>query len=346
MSISLSLTPDPGGCYLLETKLNQPIPVGDGSIITQIASEIPPDRLFPVGTGGGAGMLVPARYENGELVSVYNPGESMNLSTAIDAFSQQLNGTMPSQPYLFSPNTRRLLIQDNALIGWQTILLTAPSLADGLSPFSVGMGDDGSNPQFSEYSGSMNGFWSYFPETIGNFFQSDYSWWTKAGVVAASAIAGLALAKFAVAASGVAVLGKVLGAIAGGVIGAGAFAAGAGGGLVVASSIAEFSSSGSAGWKAFTTGQSPPAGVAAKLGYSAAAMAASAEKLNRLAVDAGRGIMQAKQEFATAVQGYYNDLSNRINSFGSVWSRILPWLLGGVAAGGAYLAYKTWSGKR
>lgn len=359
--IGASISPDASGAYLLETKLSQPISLEGNDFLSRIATELPPDRLFPTGMIGGAGMLVPAQYSGGELVSTYQAGQSIDLAAAIDNFGRQMNGETVSEPYVFSPNTRRFLVDanTNSLIGWQTIMLTAPVMGE-TSPFSIAMQDNGDNPQFSDGTSSMGGWWDTMREaggTVSNFFTGDYPWWAKVGVgvgVVAAAVGAFFLAKGVLVATGIAGLGKLLaaaglglGAAAVGVVTGGiSLAAGALTGFATATGLSYVSAQFADGYKSKAAGGGMPAGLIAKTGYGLAAAVDGAAKADKAIKDLMSTVGDIKRNAENQLSQWNDKFNSLVAQYGSWFEKLKPWLIGAILLGGGYAAYNIWGKNR
>lgn len=333
--IGASISPDSSGAFLVETKLSQPISLEGNDVLTRIASELPPDRLFPTGLMGGAGMLIPAQYSGGELISTYTPGQSIDLAAAIDSFGRQLNGETVSEPYIFSPNTRRFLVDanSNALIGWQTIMFAPPAFGD-VGTFSVSMQDNGDSPVFSDGVATMGGWWDTIYSggaRVANFFTGDAPLWQKVGVGAAAVVAGLLCAKAVVAATGIAVLGKIaawLGIAVGGYVG-----------ISAATGMNAVSSELGQGWKIRADGGGMPDSLLGKVGYSMKAVSDGAARAQQM-------LKNFNEDAKRQLQAMNDRVDRLVNQFGSWFEKLKPWLLGAILLGGGYAAYNVWGKNR
>lgn len=341
--IGVSFTPDSGGAYLLETKLTQPVAATDDAIL-RLAAEIPPDATFPTGSVGGAGMLVPARYEGGDLVSVYSPGQSIDLPTAIGNFGRQLNGEAVSDPYIFSPNTRRFLVQDGALIGWQTMLF-APAEFSIVPASSLVMAQNGDSPRFYDGAGlpSLGGWYQDITDGITNFFNSDAPMWQKAAVggVAAigTAITGVLAFKAVVAASGLAaaVLAiKTLGAYTASVVGT--YLA-----TVAVSSLGYAYDKLSDGYLRSQQGGSMPESLVGKVGYGFGQTVNAAAATGRAIQNIQKGGTEAYNDALRFLKAKSDEISSRLDQYASWLGALRPWLIGGGVAALGLLAYQLYT---
>lgn len=168
MSVSIEFHGGNTGVYLVETMLDNSVPIGDGSIIREMSAKFPPGKFFPAEEMGGAGMFVPATYgANGGLVPVDYEGSSIDLAEALVNAEKQVRGEQVSQPYIFDPNARRFLVQGGNLIGWQNFMLTSPSLG-AVGTIGAGMQNDGRGVSIvSSGNGTLSG-----PGSLGSFAES------------------------------------------------------------------------------------------------------------------------------------------------------------------------------
>lgn len=342
--IGVSFTPDPNGAYLLETKLAQPVAATDDAIL-RLAAEIPPDATFSTGSVGGAGMLVPARYEGGDLVSVYSPGQSIDLPTAIGNFGRQLNGENVSDPYIFSPNARRFLVQDGALIGWQTIML-GPSEFSMVPSTSLVMAPNGDSPQFFDGPNmpSLGNWWSDAYSGVTNFFTGDAPLWHKllvGGVASAGIIAASVIALKACAAAGaLAVTAGMLSAA----------------GMLVKTAIATAltyvaATSLTYAYNEFGTGYTNarkqnaavPNSLMGKLGYGFGKTAIAAEVTGGAIRSVANTVGDEYKKAIAFLTQKSDELGSRLDQYTSWLGAIRPWLIGGGVAALGLLAYQLYT---
>ncbi len=352
--IGISFTPDPNGAYLLETKLGQPVAATDDAII-RLAAEIPPDATFPTGSVGGAGMLVPARYEGGDLVSVYSPGQSIDLPTAIGNYARQLNGETVSDPYVFSPNTRRYLVQDGALIGWQTIML-GPSEFSMAPSTSLVMAPNGDNPQFYDGSTlpSLGSWWGDAYSGVSNFFTGDAPLWHKiavggvaaAGIIAAGVIAMKAVAAAAAlsgAAKAVAILAGMLGTT-----GALASAAAKTALTYVAATglTYAYNEFGSGYTNARKQNGAVPDSMMGRVGYGFGKVATAAEVTGGAIRTVTTTVGEEYNKAIALLSQKSAELGRRLDQYTSWFGAARPWLIGGGVLALGLLAYNAFYGRR
>jgi hypothetical protein len=345
--IGISFTPDPNGAYLLETKLGQPVAATDDAII-RLAAEIPPDATFPTGSVGGAGMLVPARYEGGDLVSVYSPGQSIDLPTAIGNYARQLNGETVSDPYVFSPNTRRYLVQDGALIGWQTIML-GPSEFSLAPSTSLVMAPNGDNPQFYDGSTlpSLGSWWGDAYSGVSNFFTGDAPLWQKiavGGVASVGIIAASVIALKACAAAGaLAVTAGMLSAA----------------GMLVKTAIATaltyvtatsltyaYNEFGSGYTNARKQNGAVPDSMMGRVGYGFGKVATAAEVTGGAIRTVTTTVGEEYNKAIALLSQKSAELGRRLDQYTSWFGAARPWLIGGGVLALGLLAYSAFYGRR
>lgn len=341
--IGVSFTPDQHGVYLLETKLGQPVVASDDAIL-RLAAEIPPDATFPTGSIGGAGMLVPARYEGGDLVSAYSPGQSIDLPSAIGNYSRQLNDEIVSDPYVFSPNTRRYLVQDGMLIGWQTVMF-APSEFSLAPSTSIVMAENGDNPQF--YEGptlpTMSGWWGDMYSGVTNFFTGDAPLWQKiavGGVAAAGTIvAGVIALKACAAAGALAVTIKML--TAAGMLLKTALATGLT--YVASTGLIELGNGFS---NARKKNSEVPNSMMGKVGYGFGKVANAAEVTGGAIRTVANTVGDEYNRAMSILMQKSNDLGRRLEQYTSWFAAARPWLIGGGVLALSLLAYSAFYGRR
>ena len=342
--IQVNFQPDPGGIYIIETKLAVPIPIGDGEALHELRAQMEGNELPP--EIGFCGMLQPAVWQaDGTLVAAEaNPtGQIFNLVEALRAFNQQCAGVQVPNPYILNPDLADIMIENNNIIGWRRLAFALPELAQA-GNFQASAEEDGSQPSIQSQlnTASMYGYGlgSVTPPTQASnlTMYSPFSWvsnlWDSASVPEKIGIAALGVGltlvawKFAVIAAGV---GAVKAAIA---LGATA-AAGVAGfayavGQIVVMPISELLGNVKAGMDARRQGQPMPPGLAAGIGYG-----------GQVAMDTMVGVSNAIRQGGQSAINAVNSLSNLLDKVWNGAGKIFKGLLvaGGIGLGG-FLLYK------
>lgn len=342
--INVSFQSDSAGVYLVETRLPAAIPVGDGSIIQELASQLVNELPDDVGI---CGTFQPAAWQSdGSLVALAdNPtGQEISLLHILQTVEQQIQGIQVPQPYVFNPNLREVLIENGNIVGWRGILLTLPNFGE-VGTLSASLGDDGANTQIQsslEYGQMASMYGLGQAPTGGGMFSWVTNLWDSASIPAKLAIGGAGVVlgviaiKTAIVAATVGVGVKLLvGALGAAAVGAGLYAA-TNAIKIIVEPLTQVAQALGGGWQTYTQGGTPPTGMIASLGYTAAASAAAVNKT-----------ITTLQQGGHAALDKLNELSNRLDKAQKGAGTILRGLaVASLIAIGGFATYKLFFQRR